>query len=108
MEAALAGFAGEVERGTGCANLRAYVMLPMAEDRQMVIYQYGMRGSPDMEWNIGIQAGPSGRVHRDKKSCLAEWQNMRVDPGLYNLSDGEASQIAPGRQIVYCVPCLRI
>lgn len=104
MEAALAGFASEVQRKTRCSNTRAYVMLPAREDRQMIVYQHGMSHSPDMAWSVGFGSGPSGRVWRDKKSIIVRWRNVRDDPQAYNLDEGEVAQIAGDRQTVYCCP----
>lgn len=68
----LASFARGIEKSTAAKNSRAHVMLPTSRQTRIIAYQYNMDGDPDVDMELSMQGGCSGRSWTTRKPVFAD------------------------------------
>ena len=105
----LRGLVQDIEEATHARDLRAHVMLPVAENRLAVTYQYGMReDDPDRYMEVGPPSKWLKRVFQLKQPTISNFAKLRGKPDEWGMSPQNVGKIRDDRKAMISVPILKL
>jgi NTE family protein len=99
VEGLLAVVAKDIELLTSATKVRCSIMLPTGGDTHIVVYQHGMNGQPDVDFEVNLTAGWSGRARVTRRTIAA----ALTQEGC-NLSANEKAKIPIDRKAALSIP----
>lgn len=99
VEGLLSVIAKDFELNTKATAVRCSIMMPTGEDTQIVIYQYGMTGHPDAEFQIKLTSGWSGKAYSLRRVVAVD-----LAAAQWGLSLSERAKIPDDRKAALSIP----
>ncbi|MDZ8239306.1 MAG: patatin-like phospholipase family protein [Nostoc sp. ChiQUE01a] len=96
--------AEEIESTASLETVRSYVMLTTETNKLTIVYQYGMNNDPDVDWELEIDAGCSGRVWSTHKPSYVKVEKVREKPSRYKMTEEQVNKIKIDRKFIFSVP----
>jgi len=95
----------EVEASTPARGLRANVMLPTGHGRRLIVYQVGMEDDPDVDLDLAMNAGCSGRAWSTHRPSFADLVRARTNhEEMWQMTRAEQNKVKPDRTVMVSVP----
>lgn len=98
----LKAFAEDVERQTNAQSVRAHVMLPTIQNTRIIVYQYGMDDDPDMELELAMEAGCTGRTWVQRQPTFGDLQ--AVETSTWRMTREQMNRVRNDRKTVFSTP----
>ena len=96
--------ARKVEETTAATEVRAAVYLPTERNTLLIAYQYGMDRDPDVDLELGRNAGCSGAAWQERSPMIADLEAARTDLAEWNMTQGQQNKVREDRKAMCSFP----
>jgi len=101
----LEAMAREFESRTAARSVRSHVMLPTANGKRVVTYQYGMDSDPDVDLELDMAAGCSGRAWTTRLPVFADLEEAKTTfASTWYMTREQQNKVRSDRQAMLSLP----
>ncbi|MET0649906.1 MAG: patatin-like phospholipase family protein [Pyrinomonadaceae bacterium] len=100
--------ARDFESLTTSRDIRCSIMLPVGDDTQVVVYQYGMDDDPDIDFRMDLSAGCAGAARKRLRPLFADLSEARKDPSTCGLTREQQNKVPKNRNAVMSIPLFNV
>jgi NTE family protein len=109
----LRAFAKTLEQQTAATTVRAHVMLPTRDATLLITYQYGMDQDPDVDLELPLDAGCSGKSWQSRRPAWADLDAARaMTPekrlATWKIPLNKHAKVRADRKAAFSLPIFRL
>ena len=96
--------ASDIASRCSVQNIRCAVMLPTDRGSRIVVYQFNMDNSPDVDLEIPIDAGCTGQSWTRRASFIADLDEARQSPESWGLTHAQHNKVPASQKPLISLP----
>lgn len=104
IEPVLKAVADDFEQNTSAKNIRCSVMLPTLRDSRVVVYQYNMESDPDVDLELDLEAGCSGRAWIERRPVFADLTIAQEKLAEWKMPQSKQNKVPRDRASMMSIP----